>query len=99
MKIKKHGPDFGLVVIMDQLKEDYAYTMHSMTGSKIMVYSSETFADQLSNAIQERYISSGEEMFLNIIAMPTNGSNDMRQYSKDSRNCAFADEIKLVYNK
>lgn len=38
-------------------------------------------------------------MFLSVSARPTVGSDGLRKYSKELRNCVFNDEISLIYEK
>lgn len=98
-RIRKHGPEFGLTVVLNQRHDDYAFAMHSIIGIRIMIYSSENFADQISNAVKEKFINAGDEMFLTLLAVPVEGASAMRQYSKESRHCVFPDEIKLVFKE
>lgn len=99
MLVHRYGLDFGLIVLIDQQIDDYAYTMHSNVGTRIMVYDPRNFPDSTSGAIKEKFIGRHEEMFLSIRPMPVNGSVAMKHYSKETRNCVFEDEIALMYKK
>lgn len=97
--VNKHGPGFGLVVLLDQQPHDYAFSLHSNMGVHIMVFDPANFPDQTSGAVKEKFIGMGEEMFLSVAPQPNNGLEEMRKYDRRTRNCVFADEISLIYNK
>lgn len=97
--VKKHGSDFGLMVLINQLHNDYAYSMHSNVGTRVFIHDFGNFPDHISSSLQQKFIGIGEEMFLTMIPLPVHGSETMRQYSLASRDCAFAGEITLVYGK
>lgn len=97
--VNKHGPNFGLSVMLDQRLQDYAFSLHSNMGVRILVFDPEDFPDQTSGAVKEKFIGVGEEMFLTVAPSPNHGSHEMRKYNRKARNCVFADEIALLYGK
>lgn len=99
VSVNKHGPDFGLAVMLDQQLHDYAFSLHSNMGVHILIFDPANYPDQTSGAVMEKFIGVGEEMFLTVAPQPNNGSEEMRKYDRLSRNCVFADEISLVYDK
>lgn len=99
MHILKHGTGFGLDVLVDQQIDDYAFSLHSNIGTRILVFSTQNFPDQTSGAVKEKFIEVGEEMFLSVSAMPIIGFEDIRSYDQTARNCVFDDEIHLIYEK
>lgn len=98
-RVNKHGDQFGLVVLLDQVLQDYAFALHSNQGVRIMVFDPENFPDQTSGAVKERFLGVGEEMFLTVAPQPNNGSAEMRKLDRRRRNCVFDDEIALIYEK
>lgn len=99
IRTKKHGTEFGLMVVLNQMMDDYAYAMHSNVGSRIMVSETSSFPDHISGSIKQRFLSVGEEMFATLWPRIVDGSGEMRPYNKLTRNCAFPDEISLIYQK
>lgn len=99
LRVRKHGPGFGLAVMLDQRLQDYAFALHSSRGVRVMVFDPVNFPDQASGAVMEKFLGVGEEMFLSVAPQPKDGADDMRKYDRVSRNCVFADEIELVYDK
>lgn len=97
--ILKHGSNFGLMIVLDQMRNDYAYTLRSNIGSRVLLYDTYNFPDHISGAIKQKFLSIGEEMFFTISPLPIYGADAMRQYSPDSRDCVFIDEIKLLTNQ
>lgn len=86
-------------MLIDQQINDYAFSLHSNVGTRILVFSTQNFPDQTSGAVKEKFIEVGEEMFLSVSAMPIHGSEDIRTYDQSARNCVFDDEIRLIYEK
>lgn len=99
VRVTKHGFDFGLMVLVNQLTDDYAFAMNSNIGCRILIFDTINFPDNISGALKEKFLSIGEEMFLSINARPTIGADGLRRYSKELRNCVFKDEISLIYEK
>lgn len=99
VRVNKHGDQFGLVVLLDQVLQDYAFSLHSNQGVHILVFDPENFPDQTSGAVKERFLGVGEEMFLTVAPQPNNGSEEMRDLDRRRRNCVFDDEIALIYEK
>lgn len=99
VRVTKHGHDFGLMVLINQRTDDYAFSINSNIGCRILIFDTRNFPDNISGAIKEKFLSIGEEMFLSINARPNVGSNGLRKYSKELRNCVFSDEISLIYEK
>lgn len=97
--VNKHGPGFGLAVMLDQQLHDYAFSLHSNMGVHILIFDPANYPDQTSGAVKEKFLGVGEEMFLTVAPQPNNGSEEMRKYNRQSRNCVFADEIPLIYDK
>lgn len=99
VRVTNHGSDFGLMVLVNQMTDDYAFAMNSNIGCRILIFDTSNFPDNISGAIKEKFLSIGEEMFLSINVRPTVGSDGLRKYSKEMRNCVFNDEISLIYEK
>lgn len=87
------------MVVLDQMRNDYAYTLRSNIGSRVLLYNTYNFPDHISGAINQKFLGIGEEMFFTISPLPVYGADAMRQYSADSRDCVFIDEIKLLTNQ
>lgn len=99
IRTKKHGGEFGLMVILNQLTDDYAYAIHSNVGCRLMVYETSSFPDYISGAIKQLFVGVNEEMFTTVLSHSIFGADDMRTYNKLIRNCAYPDEISLAYEK
>lgn len=87
------------MVLVNQKTDDYAFAMNSNIGCRILIFDTSNFPDNISGAVKEKFLSIGEEMFLSINALPSVGSDGLRRYSKELRNCVFNDEISLIYEK
>lgn len=97
--VTKHGSDFGLMILLNQMRQDYAYTAHSNVGARVLIHDLGNFPDHISSSLSQKFIGIGEEMFLTLIPLPVHGSETMRQYSLASRDCAFSGEIALIYGE
>lgn len=98
-RILQHGVGFGLVVLIDQQVDDYAFALHSNVGTRVLVFAPLNFPDQTSGATKERFLGIGEEMIMCLQPMRITGSDDIRTYDRRSRRCVFDDEIPLIYKK
>lgn len=97
--ILHYGIGFGLDVVIDQQVDDYAFSLHSNIGTRILVFSPLNFPDQTSGAIKEKFLGVGEEMIMTLEPIPITGSDEIRAYNRRARRCVFDDEIRLTYEK
>lgn len=97
--ILHNGIGFGLDVLIDQQVDDYAFSLHSNVGTRILVFSPLDFPDQTSGAVKEKFLGVGEEMIMSLEPMPITGSDEIRAYDRRARRCVFDDEIRLTYEK
>lgn len=97
--IMHHGTGFGLDVLIDQQVDDYAFSLHSNVGTRILVMAPLNFPDQTSGAIKEKFLGVNEEMIMTLAPIPIIGSDEIRAYDRRARRCVFDDEIRLTYEK
>lgn len=59
----EHGHDFGLMVLVNQMTDDYAFAMNSNIGCRILIFATSNFPDNISGAVKEKFLSIGEGKF------------------------------------
>ncbi|CAK9807097.1 Sodium channel protein Nach [Anthophora quadrimaculata] len=91
------GLHFGLTVSMEPLLDDYSYTIHPMSGWKVMIFDAFDFPDSGSGSVSEILIGPSSEEFVELKAVGAYSTNSIRSYPVEKRGCIFADELKSNY--
>jgi acid-sensing ion channel, other len=91
------GKDMGLILLIDQMQDDYFYNIFNNVGVTILIHGHDEYPDPLTGSASERLILPGEEVFIRVDGSNIHSQDDILSYKAEQRQCLFPNEI-LQYN-
>ncbi|XP_076658617.1 sodium channel protein Nach-like [Halictus rubicundus] len=91
------GEQYGLIVTMDPMLDDYFYSVIPIIGFKVMVFRPRDYPDTLSGGVSEMLVTPLTKRYVQLTALGLSSSDSIRPYPANNRKCIFADEKSPIH--
>lgn len=91
------GPEMSLIVAMNVSTGDTFYNPFNGPGIRVMIFDENEYPDTLSGGVIEQHMQPGKETFLRVDPVTVEASDNILQYSTETRGCYYPSEWKNRY--